>query len=322
MDASSAYLATALVAALVGSCLVAAAAMESLLQRTRASAARKSEVGGSALAALVRNGVPALYPLAVRALRFAPYGRLCRRLVALAAERGVRSSEAAVSSLVGAGAAGAVLLGAVLSSAALGAVIAGLAISLLSAWVATSAEKRRDDMREQLPDALRAMAACFHAGFTLSQTFSQLEHETQGSLGKVFGQAASALGTGSTAREALGTMRQTADVPELSFVAVALEVQHQSGGSMQHVLDATGDMLKNELDLRRSLRVHTAQARLSARVVVAVTIGLVAALMALTDNFLGPFFESPVGLGLLATAVGMQMAGIMVIRRLLRVEVD
>ena len=322
MDERSAYLIVASASALIGAILVVLTISHAFAQRTRAQAARNSAVAGGVFATLLRNGVPAVASVGRRALDIAPFDRFCRRLVSLASERGLPCTAASIASLVCSMVAAMVVIGFAAGSPALGFVLAGFALSLASAWGASSSDRRRDDMRDQLPDALRAMAACFHAGFTLPQTFAQLEREAKGSLGRVFGQAASALSTGSTAREALDAMRSAADVPELSFVAVALEVQHQSGGSMQHVLDATGDMLKSELDLRRSLRVHTAQARLSARVVVAVTIGLVAALMALTDNFLGPFFESPLGLGLLAAAVGMQVAGILIVRRLLHVEVD
>ena len=91
---------------------------------------------------------------------------------------------------------------------------------------------------------------------------------------------------------------------------------------MQHVLDATRESLESELELKRSLRVHTAQARLSARVVVGVTIAMVALLSLITEGFLQPFFASPIGLCLLTIAIVMQVTGILLVRRLLDVEVD
>ena len=46
------------------------------------------------------------------------------------------------------------------------------------------------------------------------------------------------------------------------------------------------------------------------------------ALFSLVSNdFLTPFFESPLGLAVLGAALGMQAAGIAVVRRMLKVEV-
>lgn len=177
-------------------------------------------------------------------------------------------------------------------------------------------------MRDQLPDALRTMSACFHAGLTLSQAFEQLSREVPVPLGSVFREASQRLQMGGSVPEALEGMRAQSGLSELSFLSVALRVQHQAGGSMQHVLEATGDSLDGELELKRSLRVKTAQARLSARVVVGVTVLLVVALSVLSDDFLAVFFESALGMGLLGIAVAMQVTGIVAVRRLLNVQVD
>ena len=166
------------------------------------------------------------------------------------------------------------------------------------------------------------MSACFYAGYTLQQTFSQLQRELKGPIGGLFGTAQDAMDTGSTAKEALAALRGSSIVPELSFISVALEVQHRAGGSMRHVLDSACESLESELELRRSLRVHTAQARLSARVVTGVTVGLVGVLSLLTENFLAPFFSSGLGMAMLVAAVAMQCAGVLTIRKMLRVEVD
>ena len=47
---------------------------------------------------------------------------------------------------------------------------------------------------------------------------------------------------------------------ELAFIAVALDVQHASGGSLASVLDAARESVEGEIELERSLRVQTAQA--------------------------------------------------------------
>ena len=78
--------------------------------------------------------------------------------------------------------------------------------------------------------------------------------------------------------------------------------------------------VKDTLSLRRSLRVQTAQAKLSARIVVVMPFILVAAFSLVSPDFLMPFFTSVFGYALLGLALVMQVAGIVLVRRALSVE--
>lgn len=287
--------------------------------QSRVQAVRENAFAEGALARFLHKGIPFVMPLGKRLLRISKAHSLCTRIVRALRERNLTTRIDAIASMLACVLVCAIAISIVqLSFAPLAALLAILV--MLSAWSSSVEEKQHDCMREDLPDALRSMSSCFHAGFTLPQTFEQLQRETTGPLQQVFSRATQAMKTGRTAHEVLAEMRDDAGIPELAFVSVALEVQHESGGSMQHVLDATGEMLKSELELRRSLKVQTAQARLSARVVVAVTIGLVAVLMGLTEDFLGPFFSSVPGLVLLAVAISMQVLGIVLVRRMLNIQ--
>ncbi|MEG0324450.1 MAG: type II secretion system F family protein, partial [Raoultibacter sp.] len=183
-------------------------------------------------------------------------------------------------------------------------------------------DKRAEQMRESVPDVLRSMGVCFHAGFTLLQTFRQIATEIEGPLGSLFSRAAHELETGISAEEVLVSFRDQASIPELSFVAVALKVQHDAGGSMAAILDAARDSVQGEIELKRSLKVQTAQAKLSARVVTALPFVLIALFSLITEDFLAPFFSSAVGLILLAVAVAMQVTGVLIVRGMLNVGCD
>ena len=141
-------------------------------------------------------------------------------------------------------------------------------------------------------------------------------------VGVLFRRAAHLLETGGSTREALSVFQGRNSVPELAFVSVALDVQHQTGGSMERVLDAARETVEGELELTRSLRVQTAQAKLSARIVSVMPIVLVALFSLVSEDFLGPFFSSFAGMALLCIAVAMQVAGIVSVRHMLKVEVE
>lgn len=314
----------AIIAALAGfACLFAATrkAAESIRGRTSALSARGE---GQGLAALVSwrlsNGYALTLPLA-RLMAGKGKGGVLRDALAECAARGIPATPESLVSVD-------IALSAVLATAtalATSSIVGGLAVAACAnAVVAVAAgaarDKRNERVRDAVPDALASMSACFGAGFTLLQTFRQVSSEVPGPLGETFLRSTHIMEMGGSASSALEELRTGAHASELAFVAVALDVQHQSGGAMRQVLDAAADTVKGELALRRSLQVQTAQAKLSARIVVVMPFVLMAAFSLASPDFLSPFFSSPFGYALLAAALVMQVAGIVLVRRALSVE--
>ncbi len=320
MDAVSALVVSGCLSAFCFGAIVFSAAHDLLGSRARATRLQ-NEVGANTLQRLVSRGVPALTGSAHGILGLSPVRKYSMSVCHALSLRGVRATQAAVVSLVAGLCVVFCVLGILLGHVVVGVAASCLFVAVLGSRSARAVENRKERLRAALPSALQAMGSCFGAGYTLVQTFSHLKEEVGGALGDVFGSAADAMRAGATPEEALARIMREGDVDELSFVAVALAVQHQTGGSMQRVLDATRESLAEELELRRSLRVQTAQAQLSARVVVAVSIGLTLTMLMLSPSFLQPFFSSVAGVSLLAVAVGMQVAGIACIRRMLKLEV-
>ena len=272
-------------------------------ERLRRTWALAAEGGRGAahpgLAWRLRHGVSGLRPVAEALLRREPVRRYVLWARMALEQRGYASTSDALLSLVlGVCLALLVACWVVAASPVFGAAVAGCALVALCAAVKSDAERREAALRDEIPDALRSLGVCFRAGLSLMQTLEQTGSEMKGPLGELFLSAALVLQTGGTASEALALFRQRTDVPELAFVAVALDVQHQSGGSLAAVLDA-------------------AQAQLSARIVTAMPFVLIALFSLMSPGFLSPFFESMAGMALLAAALVMQVAGVVLVHRML-----
>lgn len=204
--------------------------------------------------------------------------------------------------------------------------IAGIAVVLLVFVSFTSSlrvtlEKRTNKIRSSIPDALRSMSTCFGAGYTLYQTFKQLTNETKGGLNRLFNRCTHILQTGGTVTQALQPLKDSTETPELTFVAVALDVQHQTGGSMKPVIESAKDMIENKLELLRLLHVQTAQAKLSSRIVIILPFALIAVFSLISPNFLAPFFSSFIGICFFLVACVMQTAGVILVKKTLKVVV-
>lgn len=182
--------------------------------------------------------------------------------------------------------------------------------------------KRNISMREEIPETLRNLAMSFRSGHSLPQVLSDSSFECKGYLSHLFSVASNRIEMGATLEEALSVMKGNSRVPELSFVAVALDIQHQSGGGIALVLESAMDSIEGELKLARSLRVQTAQARLSASIVTIMPFVLIALFSLFSPDFLSPFFASMLGIAVLVIALIMQLTGVLIVRKMLNVGGD
>ncbi len=270
---------------------------------------------------LLKRGVVFLRPVARYLLRFPAIDKQVSQALQVFESRGYESDKESALSLVFAATLCAALIGGVISASVVCGIAVGCCAIVGVFWfVRNRSEKQSLSVRENVPEALRCMSTCFRAGLSLVQTLRHTAHEVGGALGELFDVAARRLEMGASPTEALSVLRRSQRIPELVFVAVALDVQHQSGGSIVPVLDAARESVEDELNLMRSLQVQTAQAKLSARIVTLMPFVLVALFALISPDFLMPFFTSVAGMGLLLLALGMEVAGVVLVRRMLNVD--
>ncbi|MGN0302086.1 MAG: type II secretion system F family protein [Anaerotardibacter sp.] len=191
----------------------------------------------------------------------------------------------------------------------------------VNAWVKYEQENRIEKVRDQIPNALQSMKTCFCVGYSLPQTLEQVGKETTGILSQLFNEAYGIMEAGGTAYQALDYLKKQASHSELVFLASALDIQHKTGSSMQQVLDIARDLVIEEIELERSLKTQTAQAKLSAQIVTIMPFVLIALFSFISPGFLNPFFESFIGLVMLTGSLFMQVVGVLMVRKMLQVKV-
>ncbi len=289
-------------------------------ERLSVGAARDGE---TLRARLIRNGITSFIPFAGYLLRFAVARDYSDCLVRVLNVKAYETGRTQVLSLV----LWVFLFCLVLGTLAAASPVFGLAFAclfvvVLGYWAKHTEERIADEFKEAIPDALRTMQACFSVGHSLRQTLDQVSQRTYGPLSALFSRAAGVLDSGGTVQESLDCLKQGTSDSELLFLSTALEIQHRTGSSIQQVLEVTRSVVEGDLEMRRTLKTQTAQARLSARIVTVMPFALVALFSLLSEGFLSPFFESIAGFALLSCALVMQLGGILLVRKMLNVGVS
>lgn len=277
--------------------------------------------GAGVAAGVLRNGFRPLLGISGYALRVRSFRLMVDELAGILRTRGYVTNPRAFGSVV------LVLLAfvglaAFLASSSVVCAAAFLlcAVLVLGGFARTAKERREAAFREEIPDVIRSLIVCFGAGMTLHQAAEHVASEFEGPTKAMFEELARILEMGGSTGEALLRLKDGALSDELAFVAVALDVQHKSGGGVVPILESAKEAAQEEMDLRRSMRVQTAQARLSARIVTIMPFVLVALFSLMSEGFLEPFFESAAGLAMLCVALIMQAAGVIAVRQMLKVS--
>ncbi len=291
-------------------------------QKKRRKAVYVSGASGSLLSVVLRKGINPLRPVGEKLIKNSTAKQFFIDLERTIGYYGYETSLLSLSSLL-LGVIGILfLIGVLVASSLLFGFMSTLCLVLgINAWVKGEQEKRIEKVRDQIPNALQSMKTCFCVGYSLPQTLEQVGKETTGVLSHLFTNAYGIMEAGGTAYQALDYLKKQAVHSELVFLASALDIQHKTGSSMQQVLDIARDLVIEEIELERSLKTQTAQAKLSAQIVTIMPFVLIALFSFISPGFLDPFFESFVGLIMLAGSLFMQVVGVLMVRKMLQVKV-
>lgn len=313
----------ALVCALISGTVIAYAVCNVIRETLRTQKVQsRSGVDGSFISSILRHGIGVFRSLSQLLITFSPIRLYVEKFEQAVLYTGNSTTKEALLSLMIAATLVVLLLGTIVSTS----IACGLALSIciwlvIGLWSNHQYDTQRERLREAIPETLQSMKACFQVGYTLAQTIHEVRQSTTGPLGEIFKEVEGVLETGGSTEDALNTLKKKASEPELIFLAAALDIQHKTGSSMQQVLEITRQSVTDETELKRTLKTQTAQAKLSAQIVTIMPFALIGVFSLVSPGFLDPFFESSLGIILLICALAMQVIGISIVRKLLKVEV-
>lgn len=125
-------------------------------------------------------------------------------------------------------------------------------------WLATRAERRRDEAQKSLPDCLDLLTICVEAGLGFDAAMGKVSEKWDDELSVAFGRVLQEIRLGKTRREALRVMAARFDVNDItSFVAAVLQAE-QLGVSMGKILRIQSDQMRIRRRQRAEYKAHQA----------------------------------------------------------------
>lgn len=214
-----------------------------------------------------------------------------------------------------AAAGGGAVLGAlmyVVTGQALLGVISAVAGPFL-AWnfVKFKVTRRRKAFEDQLPEALSLIASSLQAGHTALRSVQSMVEESEPPLSEEFERVVAETALGDPLVDALERMSQRLDVEDLAWVVQAIRIQQTVGGKLADLLFTLAEFMRGREEIRREVKVLTAEGRMSAWVLGGLPVGLFFAVKTMSPDYLDPMFKAPglfalIGAGV-SVAIGMAM---------------
>lgn len=178
--------------------------------------------------------------------------------------------------------------------------------------------RRRRAMHEQLPDVLDLLARGVRAGESLDQAISLAGEDAPAPLGIEFRRCARQLEMGLSVTATMRSFTGRVPLMESRILASSLMVQRTSGGNLAVTLERLAAVVRDRLSYRRQFRATTASGRFSG-VMIAMVGPLVLLLLAIWQpDYVQNFFRQPIGWGMIAIALGLNLIGVIWLFSLLR----
>lgn len=183
--------------------------------------------------------------------------------------------------------------------------------------------KRSERLRifeEQFPEAIDLIARSLRAGHAFATGLGIAAEEVPAPVGLEFRRVFDEQNFGMALPDALRAMARRVPVLDARFFVTAVLTQREAGGNLAEVLDNLSSVMRDRFKVRRQIRVVSAHGRSTAWVLSCLPPALAAVIYTVSPQFIRVLVDDPLGLRLIAMAVGLQVIGTFIISRLVRVE--
>ncbi len=181
--------------------------------------------------------------------------------------------------------------------------------------------QRLNKLQEQLPDALDMVARALKAGHALSGGFQMVAQEFQDPINTEFHKLIDEINFGVSYEDALRNLANRIDSADVKFFSMSVIIQKQSGGNLAEILESIGRLIRERLKLKGRVHVLSAEARLSAVILVVLPFVIVTAMAIINPRYLPTLLKDPFGHVLMAVSITMMILGIIIIKRMIAIKV-
>lgn len=181
-------------------------------------------------------------------------------------------------------------------------------------------QRRREKFTGQLPELARVLANASYAGLSLPTAVAIAGDELAEPARTELGRVANSLKFGASLDSALAELKDRVGTRESNVLISTLIVSARSGGSLVSALRDIAEALDQRKETRREVQTVLSQSVATSNMIVLVGFGILLLLNTIEAGTVQKMTTEPVGQVVLVTTGVLFGSGILIIRRMTRVD--
>lgn len=189
------------------------------------------------------------------------------------------------------------------------------------AYVFYKRGERFAKFEEQLPDAIDSLCRSIRAGHTFNSAFMLIGEEFNDPIATEFRITMEENNLGVSMSDALHNLAERVPLTDLRYLVIAVLIQRETGGNLAEVLNSISQVIRERFKLQRHIKTISAEGRLSAKILGAMPVIMLALLSALNPSYAPLMFHSPTGIYYLKVGAVMMLIGIVWMQKIARIKI-
>jgi tight adherence protein B len=196
-----------------------------------------------------------------------------------------------------------------------------VASSLPFLRIAYKRRKRLNAFLGQLPDALELMSRALQAGHAFAESLHMISTEMPDPIATEFRKTYEEQNLGLSLKLALENMSERVPLLDLRLCVTAILIQRETGGNLAEILEKVSHTIRERFRILEDLNTLTTSSRMSAWILCGLPVFVALAVSIMNPDYMSVLWRDPRGHNLLYAAGFMQLTGMLIIRKILKIKI-
>ena len=197
--------------------------------------------------------------------------------------------------------------------------LAGAATPFIHVW--WTRKKRFDKFLEHLPDALELISRALSAGHAFPEALHMVSTEMPEPIATEFRKTYEEQNLGLSLKLALENLTQRMPLLDLRLCVTAILIQRETGGNLAEILEKVAYTIRERFRILGDLKTLTTSSRLSAWLLCGLPVFVAFSVTVMNPEYMSILWKDPRGHRLIFAAITMQIIGMLIVRKILRIKI-
>jgi tight adherence protein B len=177
------------------------------------------------------------------------------------------------------------------------------------------------EFEKQLPEALDFLSRSMRAGHGFSIAMELLAEDSADPLGSAFRRISHDMQLGSALNVALGKLMVVVPLLDVRFFVSSVLLQQETGGNLSEILAKLALIIRERFRLKGQVQAVSAHGRITGLVLVLMPVAVAVIMMITSPQYLIDLAADKLGRMMIYGAIGGQIVGYFVIRKIINIKV-